>query len=171
MNESWISFLSERWDFVLTALSIALAIVIGFWQVGRRIGRWEIQLQDALRSIGTLMDSYQFLVGALVKANVLESDKLLNVMDPFQKLSRVNIDDLIRGLSVSGNPMTKDEIVRFTKLLDKADEEKALPYAEAKEAYELAQRLIDKYPERPGLEDAKKFLAFILGKASVKVTP
>lgn len=166
MNESWVSFLYERWDFVLTVLGI----VLGVWQVGRRIGRWETQTQNALQSIGTLMDSYQFLVGALVKADVLEPDKLLSVMDPYQKLSRGNIDALINRLNVSSNPMTGDEIARIKELLNKAVEEKALLYAEAKEAYELAQKLVDEYSEESDFDLLKEYFAFMLGQASVEAT-
>jgi len=159
-----ISFLSEHLDFFLTAVAFLGAILL----FGRRLGQWEGRLQEAVRSIRTLMDSYNFLVGALVKVNVLEADRLLDVMDPFSKLSRGSLDRLLAALSPSGNPISQEQVDRLKVLVAKGVREKALPYEEAIEGYELAKAIEVEFPDMEGAQSIKSFFAYMLGQASAE---
>ncbi len=156
-----LNLLTERWDtFVL-----AVVLVVAVWRLGRRVGKWEGQIENALKGIKTLMASTKALVGALAKANVLDAEKLVDILGPYQDLSQESIDSLIR---LRHNPMTPQEVTRLKELLEKAKDTKSLDYELARETYHLARMFAEEHPDDPDIQKIVEYAAYLLGSSFPK---
>ena len=156
-----------------TALSIAVSVsgfVALFWRFSVNYNRIRTETRQVLKSIRSLMESTNLLLGAVTKQGMLSTEQVLAVGRPFQNLASGAVDDLLRTLKPTGNPISKEDIEEIRGTIKSIKElvvEKnmRLPIDKALDFYYAARKARDNHSDNPLFQDIVELAVFFVGSA------
>ena len=156
--QDWIQLI-----IVLGGIAASVAVII--FSLGRKIGRLEPLITQALRTTQAVHDSQWILLGVLASKQGLKASQVLQVLEPFRKVTTEDFDRLISQLQPKSNPLTAGELERLRGYVRRVQQGGNFAQAEVQEFYQLAKKLQEE--ETPKTDHQVIFLvglaAFMLG--------
>ena len=156
-----------------TALSLAVSIsgfVALFWRFSVNYNRTRTETRQVLKSIRSLMESTNLLLGALTKQGMLSPEQVLAVVSPFQNLASGAVDNLLGTLKPTGNPISTEDLEEIRKDVKTVRELVAkksvkLPMDKALDFYYKARLARNEHSDEPLFQEIVELAVFLVGSA------
>lgn len=158
------------WSDVLY-LAVTVSGFLGlFWRFSVNYNRNRTETRQVLKSLRSLMESTNLLLGALTKEGILSAEQVQTVLSPFQSLASGELDEFLQTLKPTGNPISAEDLEEIRKDIKSireltAEKSVKLPMDKALDFYYTARQARNNHLDDPLFQEIVELAVFLVGSA------